>query len=427
MRALSELDGRIHQVRQLAGLMASSAESLAYVITTETRKPIRESRNEVEKCIAACRYFAGSCKEYLAGRHLGIADQNVWIQHLPVGGVLVITPWNYPLWQVVRSTIPGLLAGNRMLIKPSPVVDCCSNALADLFNKAGFNPDTLQFIKPSTTGLRGLIQSPEIDSVFFTGNTETGRKIAAWSGQALKKSVLELGGSDPYIILKDADLNRAADCSLKSRFLNCGQRCNAAKRIIVEKCIEKDFLRIFENKLSAIRLGDPFDPATDMGPMISRAARSQCHRQVSESIAMGARLRSGGVVPHGNGSTYPPTLLTGVLPGMPAFDEETFGPLAAVTAAENMEEAICLANASKYGLGAAVFTKNRDHAREVALRVRSGSFAVNSMLQTDCRFPFGGVKNSGYGRELGQAGFLEACHIRCDYYPHYDAKANSLE
>jgi succinate-semialdehyde dehydrogenase/glutarate-semialdehyde dehydrogenase len=411
----SSLDDRCKYILKIAQRLDRNRSELANTITGETGKPIRESIQEVQKSINACRFFAKNASTYLVPENHQTEFGTVLISYQPIGGILVITPWNYPVWQVIRSTVPALLSGNRILAKPSPLVPACTNFMERIIQIDGIPQSSVQFLQSSEVTLERLIASPEVDAVFFTGSTQSGRRVASLAGQYLKKVILELGGSDPYIILEDADLDSAVEACINSRFLNCGQRCNAAKRFIVEAPVHRVFTKKMLQGIAQLKMGDPQDPKTILGPMISHQARQRLHEQIEESIQRGARLLHGGKIPAGTDPYYPPTLLTNVSPGMPVFDEETFGPVAAITRAANVDDAIALANCSQFGLGAAVFTRSRRAAEHVASKTRCGSFAINQMLQTDFKFPFGGTKSSGYGRELGKSGFYESCNIRTEF------------
>jgi succinate-semialdehyde dehydrogenase / glutarate-semialdehyde dehydrogenase len=330
-----------------------------------------------------------------------------------MGPVLAIMPWNFPFWQVFRFAAPALMAGNTILLKHASNVSSCARAVATLISKAFGRGDFLQAVFVSGKEVEPLIADPRIRAVTFTGSTDVGREVAAAAGRHLKKSVLELGGSDPYLVLEDADLDHAAKTCAAARMVNAGQSCIAAKRFLVVDAIHDDFVERLRGELAIFQPGDPFEPATNLGPMAKSNLRDELHAQVTDSVKSGARvLRGGEPVELQGRSYYPATLLADVIPGMRVFDEETFGPVAAVIRVKNEAKAIELANQTPFGLGAAVFSADQKRARRVAEHLDTGTVAINGQVVSDPRFPFGGVKESGWGRELGEHGIHEFVNVK---------------
>ncbi|MCC7018152.1 MAG: aldehyde dehydrogenase family protein [Ardenticatenales bacterium] len=408
---------RCRVLDRVADVLRGRIDALSGLMADEMGKPVREGRAEVEKCATGCAYFAARAAEFLAPELVATDFAASYVCYRPLGVLLAIMPWNFPLWQVVRFAAPALAAGNAVILKHAPNVPGCALALVDVFAAAGLPVGVFQAplidIDADPGIVPDLIVDPRIAGVTLTGSTRAGRAVAAVAGAHLKKTVLELGGSDAYVVLADADIDAAAAACVTGRMINGGQSCIAAKRFIVEAPVRDAFERRVVDGLAAVVMGDPHDEATTLGPMARRDLRDALHRQVVGSVAAGARLIVGGEVPSGPGAFYPPTLLGDVRPGMPAFDEELFGPVAVIVEAADEEEAIALANASAYGLGAAVFT--RDAARGEAIvrdRLESGAGFVNAFVRSDPRMPFGGVRESGYGRELGRWGIREWVNVK---------------
>ncbi len=361
------------------------------------------------KCAAAGRHYAEHGESMLAPQE----REGATLLHQPLGPVLAIMPWNFPFWQVFRFAAPALMAGNTILLKHASNVNGCARAIVMLVAKAFGRDDFLQAVFVSGREIEPLIADPRIRAVTFTGSTEVGREVAAAAGRHLKKSVLELGGSDPYLVLEDADLDHAAKTCAAARMVNAGQSCIAAKRFLVADAVHDAFLERLRGELAAFQPGDPFDPATKLGPMAKASLRDELHAQVTDSVNSGARLLLGGEPVELRGkSYYPPTLLADVVSGMRVFDEETFGPVAAVIRVENEARAIELANQTSFGLGAAVFSADEKRARRVAEHLDTGTVAINGQVVSDPRFPFGGVKESGWGRELGEHGIREFVNVK---------------
>ena len=405
------LDVRLGALRALAAELRKEVELLAGVMTAEMGKPIVEARAEVEKCAWVCDYYAEHAPEFLAPQDAPSAAQRSFVRFDPLGPVLAIMPWNFPLWQVFRFAAPALAAGNVLLVKHAPNSLACSVAIEGLALTAGLPPGVVQDLRVEVDRVADVIAHPTIRAVTLTGSDRAGRAVAAAAGASLKKCVLELGGSDPFIVLPDADLDAALSAAVVSRTLNGGQSCIAAKRFFVHRDIAEDFVAQLCQRFEALRVGDPADPETQVGPLARPDLRDALHEQVTRSVAAGASVRTGGSPGHGE-CFYPPTVLTGVEPGMPAFDEETFGPVAAVTAVDSLDHALELANSSRFGLGASLWTADRQLAEAVAPRVEAGCLFVNHMTVSDPRLPFGGVKDSGYGRELGLFGLREFVNVK---------------
>ena len=331
----------------------------------------------------------------------------------PLGPVLAIMPWNFPLWQVIRFAAPALMAGNVAILKHAPNVPGCALALEKIFADAGFPPGVFSSLLISDNQLaEKLIDHPVICAVTLTGSERAGRAVASAAARALKKTVMELGGSDPFIVLADADPRAAAASAAESRCVNTGQSCIAAKRFIIERDIADEFESALVAAMSAMKIGDPMDRATKIGPLARLDLLETLHRQVQRSVEQGAKLLLGGRRRPGKGFFYEPTVLTDVCPGIAAFDEETFGPVAAVVRANNADDAIRLANLSRYGLGASIWTRDPNYAQTLAARIESGCVFINGIVKSDSRLPFGGIKNSGWGRELSRFGILEFTNIR---------------
>lgn len=399
-------------LRQAAELLEESKEAFARLMAEEMGKPVAQGKAEVEKCAKVCRYYAGHGEGMLAPREF----EGGVIRHEPLGPVLAIMPWNFPFWQVFRFAAPALMAGNTILLRHASNVPGCARAIEKVFAGAYPQRDFVRAAFLPSGEVEGLIGDPRVKAVTFTGSTEAGRKVAAAAGKHLKKSVLELGGSDPYLVLEDADLKGAAKTCAAARMVNGGQSCIAAKRFLVAEAVHDEFVALLREELARFVPGDPMDEATLLGPMARADLRDEIHGQVADSVAAGAELLLGGDIPGDpelrGKPYYPATLLVNVKRGMRVFDEETFGPVAAVTRVSNMQEAIELANMTPFGLGAAVFSGDEARARSVARELETGTVAINAQVVSDPRFPFGGVKDSGWGRELGEHGIREFVNVK---------------
>ena len=376
-------------------------------------KPVSQGIAEIEKCASVCEYYAANAATFLGDQLIETDASKSFVSFQSIGVVLAIMPWNFPFWQVFRFLAPALAAGNCGVLKHASNVPGCALAIEDVVHQAGFPEDVFQTLLVSSTMVEKIIENPLIQAVTITGSTNAGKQVAQKAGSLIKKTVLELGGSDAYVILEDADLEKAAELCVNSRVINSGQSCIAAKRFIVVKSVQKEFTRLFLSKMKAKKMGDPLNAATDIGPQARTDLRNELHAQVKQSIKKGAKCILGGEIPKGKSAFYPPTILTKVKPGMPAYDEELFGPVAAIIAAKDEADAIHIANYSNFGLGAAVFTKDKEEGEKIAAtQLQAGSCFVNAMVKSDPRLPFGGIKQSGYGRELGLFGIHEFVNIK---------------
>jgi succinate-semialdehyde dehydrogenase/glutarate-semialdehyde dehydrogenase len=393
-------------LQEVARLMREDVEVLAPLMTEEMGKPIREARGEVEKAAWCAEHYAEHAQAYLADEHLASDGSQSWVQYLPLGVILGILPWNAPFWLAFRFAAPTLMAGNACLLKHDPNVPACAEAIERLFERAGAPAGLFANLPLETERVDGVIRDRRVQAVSFTGSDRAGAVVASTAAAEIKHSVLELGGSDPAIVLADADLDKAAEVICLSRIINAGQSCIAAKRVIVEASVHDEFVERLHERLSRLKLGDPSEESTDIGPIARKDLRDNLHRQVRETVAAGAECPLGGQMPEGTGFFYPVTLLTGVTPEMTAAREETFGPVAVVMKVADEDEAVALANDTGYGLAAAVWTST-ERGVALARRLETGQVAVNGIVKTDPRLPSGGVKRSGIGRELGPHGIRE--------------------
>jgi succinate-semialdehyde dehydrogenase/glutarate-semialdehyde dehydrogenase len=393
-------------LRRLADVLEGQAAALALTMAEEMGKPVTQGMAEARKCAWACRHAADHADVWLADEGVSTEARQSFVAHEPLGVVLAIMPWNFPLWQLFRFGASALAAGNVIVLKHAPNVPRCAEAIVAVFAAAGAPPGLLVNVFARVDQVEGLIADPRVAGVTLTGSTRAGRAVAAVAGQHLKPSVLELGGSDPFVVLRDADVARAAATAAAARLQNNGQSCIAAKRFIVEAPVAEAFLDQLRAHLAAAVVGDPTDPATTLGPLARRDLRDALHAQVTASVDGGARVLLGGDVPARDGFWYPATLLADVGPGMPVWDDETFGPVAAVRVVADVDDAIRAASATPYALGASVWTADRDAGLRVARALRGGAAFVNAMVKSDPRLPFGGNAASGFGRELGREGML---------------------
>jgi succinate-semialdehyde dehydrogenase/glutarate-semialdehyde dehydrogenase len=382
----------------------------------EMGKPIKSGQAEVEKCAWVCEYYAEHAEKMLQEEIIQTDARKSYVTYDPMGVILAIMPWNYPFWQVFRHAAPGLMAGNGVILKHASNVPGCSVAIADIFKRAGFPENLFQNFLIAGRRAESLIEHPVIRAVTLTGSKSAGQAVAARAGKFLKKTVLELGGSDPYLILEDADLEKTAETCVASRLLNSGQSCIAAKRFVVVESVLKHFEEMLVEKMRSKKMGDPLDETVEIGPQARADLREDLHRQVVRSIEKGAICLLGGEISSGAGLFYPPTVLIEVAKGMPAYDEETFGPVAAIISVENEKQAIEVANDSAFGLGAAIFTRDVERGERIAANdLEAGNCFVNAFVKSDPRLPFGGVKESGYGRELSHYGLKEFVNIKTVY------------
>ena len=403
-------------LKNAAAILQSNKEEFGRLMSLEMGKPYSQSLAEVVKCAKGCEYYADNTEEILADRIIETDASKSYVSHQPIGIVLAVMPWNFPFWQVFRFAAPALMAGNVGVLKHASNVQGCALAIEKIFVESGFPENVFRALVISSKNVESVINNPLVKAVTLTGSTPAGRAVASQSGAALKKTVLELGGSDPYVILKDADLDQAVEACVIGRLLNTGQSCIAAKRFIVVADVLGDFQERLIDEMRVKKWGDPFEEDIDLGPMVDESARDELHSQVVKSVEGGAEVLLGGAVPDNPGAYYPATVLGNVRPGMPAFDEELFGPVAAVIAAENEAEAIKLANQTPFGLGAAVFTSDIKKGEKIASEeLEAGSCFVNDFVRSDPRLPFGGIKASGYGRELSSNGILEFVNSKTVY------------
>ncbi len=407
------LAARTEHLRNLATDLRARETHLAEIMTREVGKPITEAEAEVRKCAWVCDFYAERAAEFLAPRPADVGDDDeAMIRFDPLGIVLAVMPWNFPLWQVLRFGAPALAAGNVLLVKHAPNTMGCGIAIEEVAREAGLPEGCLTNLLVGVEHVGELIEHPAVAAVTLTGSDRAGRAVASQAGRALKKSVLELGGSDPFIVLEDADLAAAVSEGVRSRTLNSGQSCIAAKRFLVAEPVAEEFIARFVEAMKALKVGDPRERDTQVGPLARDDLRAALTDQVRRSIDAGATLLCGGEPIEGPGFYYPPTVLTDVTEDMPVFAEETFGPVAAIKVVADADEAVAVANRSPLGLGASLFTADLDGARRLAERIEAGCVFVNRMTASDPRVPFGGVKASGYGRELGVFGIREFVNVK---------------
>lgn len=382
----------------------------------EMGKPITQGVAEIEKCASVCQYYAANAATFLSDQLIETDASKSFVSYQPIGVVLAIMPWNFPFWQVFRFLAPALAAGNCGVLKHASNVPGCALAIEEVVQQAGFPVNVFQTLLVNSSMVEKIIENPLIQAVTITGSTNAGKQVAQKAGSLIKKTVLELGGSDAYIILKDANLEKAAEICVNSRLINSGQSCIAAKRFIVVKSAQKQFIKLFLSKMKAKKMGDPLNAATDIGPQARVDLRNNLYDQVKRSIKKGAKCIFGGELPKGKNAYYPATILTKVKPGMPAYDEELFGPVAAIIEAKDEADALRIANDSSFGLGSAIFTADKERGEKIAAtELQAGSCFVNAMVKSDPRLPFGGIKQSGYGRELGLFGIHEFVNIKTVY------------
>jgi succinate-semialdehyde dehydrogenase/glutarate-semialdehyde dehydrogenase len=415
-------DWRATSFAERANLMKRTAEilrerkgKLAHLMAIEMGKPLKQGVAEITKCAWLFEYYAENAEAYLAPDIIKTEASLSYVTFLPLGVILSIMPWNFPFWQVYRFAVPSLMVGNVSVLKHASNVPGCARVIEEIFLQAGFPKGAFRTLLIGSKRVKEVIENPLVRAVTFTGSTPAGKMVASQAGALAKKTVLELGGSDPYIVLEDADMDLTVQTCVDARLVNSGQSCIAAKRFIVLEPVLAEFTDRFVSLMQTKKVGDPLEEGTDIGPMARRDLRDNLHKQVLASVERGARLLLGGEVPEGKGAYYPPTVLTDVKPGMPAYDEETFGPVAAIIRAKDEEDAIEIANTTVFGLGSAVFTRDIEHAEWIARRLDSGMTFINALVTSDPRLPFGGVKGSGYGRELGSYGIREFVNAKTVY------------
>jgi len=409
---LVPLADRVQLVRQLIQQLKTHREALAALITQEMGKPISQSLTEIEKTAWGCEYFADSAPTHLAPEIVSLEAKKAYVSFEPLGVVLHIAPWNFPFWLALRPTIPAILAGNTVVLKHASSVSQCSLALENLFLQAGFPKGVFQSLLVSSSNLDQVITSPIVQAVTLIGSGKAGQEIASKAGYYLKKTLMELGGSDPFIVLADANLDKVIPEAQKSRLRNSGQACNAAKRFIVAEEIADEFVSRLKAAFATEVIGDPMDPKTTLGPLGNQKTLEKIEAMVDQSVAMGAQIVVGGKRVNRPGFYYEPTILTNVNKYMPVYQEETFGPVAPIIVVQSLEEAIQVANDSQYGLGATIWTENYDLAQSLIPKIEAGNVYINSMLSSHPKLPYGGIKYSGYGRELGEWGFRELVNVK---------------
>lgn len=403
-------------MKNAAGVLRNKKDEFARLMTLEMGKPIVQAKAEVEKCAWVCEYYSENAKKFLSDEIIETDAAKSFVTFQPLGIVLAIMPWNFPFWQVFRFAAPGLMAGNAGILKHASNVSGCALAIESVFREAGFPKDLFRTIIVPSSQMEEVITNDNIKAVTLTGSVPAGKSVAKIAGSVLKKTVMELGGSDPYVILEDADLEMSADTCATARLINAGQSCIAAKRFIIVEKVFDEFEKLFVEKMKSKKMGDPFNKVNDIGPQASVALRDELHQQVEKSIMLGAKLMLGGKIPEQAGAWYPPTVLSKVKKGMPAFDEELFGPVAALIKAKDENKAIQMANDSIFGLGAAVFTNDVERGEKIAKeKLHAGCCFVNAFVKSDPRLPFGGIKESGYGRELSSFGIREFVNIKTVY------------
>lgn len=403
----TDFDHRAELMRALAARLRHDGDRYARLIVSEMGKPLREARAEVEKCAIGCEYYSVWAQHFLQEEPVESDAGRSYVAYLPLGTLLAVMPWNFPFWQVIRAAVPALMAGNAVLLKHASNVPQIALALERLFQDCGFPEALFTNLMIGADGVAGIIASPFVQAVTLTGSEAAGRKVAEAAGRHLKKCVLELGGSDPFVVLADADLEAAANAAIASRFQNAGQSCIAAKRFILAPEIADRFVSLLASRVEGLKVGDPLNEETQVGPLARMDLRDALHRQVTDSIDHGAIPVLGCKPLPGEGAYYAPSLLDRVLPGMPAYQEELFGPVAAVIRADDEEDAIRIANDTRFGLGASLWSQDIDRAETLSTGIKAGCTFINGMVKSDPRLPFGGIKASGFGRELSYHGIRE--------------------
>lgn len=413
----TSFDHRAEVLRKAASLLKKHNEELARVMAREMGKPLPQGRSEAEKCAWVCEYYADNAKDFLSEEYIESDASESFVSFQPLGVVLAIMPWNFPFWQLFRFGAPALMAGNAAVLKHASNVSGCALKIESILHEAGVPENVFRTILADNDQMKKVIENESIKAVTLTGSTRAGKAVAKNAGSVLKKTVLELGGSDPYVILKDADVQKAAETCVTSRLINTGQSCIAAKRFIVVDEVYNEFVEIVNQKMKEQTMGNPLeDEDIDLGPMAREDLRNDLHQQVQQSLEAGAECILGGSIPEREGAYYPPTILVNVAKGMPAYSDELFGPVASVIRVKDEEEAIAVANDTNFGLGAAVFSEDVEHARQIAAeQLEAGCCFINAFVKSDPRLPFGGIKESGYGRELSHFGIKEFVNIKTVY------------
>lgn len=392
------------KIRKVAEILLDKESEFAKIISAEMGKPIKESKAEIEKSALNCNYYADHCDEFLKDRNYLTDQYEAIVRYEPYGVILGVMPWNFPFWQVFRFAVPTILAGNTVVVKHASNVPKSAQAIEAIFLESGFEPGTYQNLSLESKNVETIIEHPFIKAISLTGSEKAGSSVASTAGKVIKKSVLELGGSNAFIVLDDADLDDTIEKAMNARFRNAGQSCIAAKRFLIQEGIYDRFLEKFTEKTKALKMGDPFDPTTDIGPLARLDLAEELERQVNKSIEMGARILIGG---KRNNAYYEPSIIENVTPDMPVFKEETFGPLAVMIKFKNFEEAVRLSNDTTFGLGVSICTSNVEEVLKKSHLFEEGSVFFNQLVRSDPKLPFGGVKHSGFGRELSEDGIRE--------------------
>lgn len=408
----TSFDERARWMIRAAELLDREKRRFGELMTSEMGKPIASAIAEVEKCASVCRYYAENAPAFLADEPIATGDDESYVKYQPLGPILAVMPWNFPFWQVFRFAAPALMAGNVGLLKHASNVQGCALAIQEIFQRAGFASDAFQALLIESDQVAKVLEDPRVRAATLTGSEAAGSAVGGKAGAEVKKTVLELGGSDPFIVMPSADLNSAVRTAVNARTINNGQSCIAAKRFIIADEIYDEFERLFVEGMKGLVIGDPMDPATQIGPLATEDIREGVHEQVTSSIAAGARLLTGGLPLPGPGNFYPPTVLTEIPEGSPAYEEEIFGPVASLFRVGDVDEAIALANNSRFGLGSSAWTGEPDEQCRLIDEIEAGQVFINAMVASDPRLPFGGIKRSGYGRELGVFGIREFVNIK---------------
>jgi succinate-semialdehyde dehydrogenase/glutarate-semialdehyde dehydrogenase len=417
---------RVEKMMRAAEILESSKEEFGRIMTIEMGKPIKGARAEAEKCAWACRYYAENAEAFLADEAVKTNATRSYIRYQPIGPVLAVMPWNFPFWQVFRFAAPALMAGNVGLLKHASNVPQCALAIEDIFRRAGFPEGAFQTLLIGSDKVQRVLDDARVMAATLTGSTPAGSHVASEAGKQIKKTVLELGGSDPFIVMSSADLDEAVKTGVKARTINNGQSCIAAKRFIIAEEIADEFERRFTQEMEALKIGDPMDESTDIGPLATADILSDLERQVRKTEEAGARILTGGRRLEGRGFYYPPTVLTNIPEDSPAYGEELFGPVASLFRVSNIDEAIRLANATVLGLGSSAWTNDEAERDRFIDEIEAGSVFINGMVASDPRLPFGGVKHSGYGRELSFYGIREFVNIKTVWIKDQDGSKHNL-
>ncbi|HEX6135096.1 MAG TPA: NAD-dependent succinate-semialdehyde dehydrogenase [Longimicrobiales bacterium] len=418
---------RAERMRAAADILEAEKERLGRLMTLEMGKPIVAAVAEAEKCAWVCRYYADQAERFLADEQVETGTGRGMVKYQPLGPVLAVMPWNFPFWQVFRFVAPGLMAGNVGLLKHASNVPQCALAIEDVLRRAGFGEGVFQTLLVGSGDVDRIIRDPRVRAVTLTGSDRAGAAVAQTAGEVLKKTVLELGGSDPFIVMPSADLDGAVKTAVSARTINNGQSCIAAKRFIVEHSIYDIFVERFSERMRGLRMGDPLDEQTEIGPLATESIRGDLAKQVEESVARGARVLTGGTIPQRPGWFYEPTVLVDIPVDSPAYREELFGPVAALFRARDIDDAIRIANDSVFGLGSAAWTRDEREQERFIEELEAGLVFINGMVASDPRLPFGGVKRSGYGRELGRIGILEFVNVKSVMMGTSSARSTATE